>query len=235
MARRYLIVPQIGEVVLAKRRGSRNIRLSINAAGQVRVGMPPWIPYEAGVLFVKRHQYWIQKQLLAHSPKQLTDGSRIGKLHRLTYINKPLANGLVETRLSSSKIMVKTALEPMNPAVQKKVVQSCERALKQQSEMFLPRRVEAVSRKYNLPYNGLKIRKLTSRWGSCSRKKEITLSYFLIQLPWQLIDYVVLHELAHTVFHNHSRNFWSFMEERLPNLVDLKKQIKTHKPRIEPY
>ncbi len=235
MARRYLIVPQIGEVVLTKRRGSRNIRLSINAAGQVRVGMPPWAPYEAGVLFVKRHQSWIHKQLLAHSPKQLTGGSRIGKLHRLAFINEPPANGLVEARLSSSKITIKTTLGSMNPAVQKKALRACEKALKQQSEVLLPRRAEAVSRKYNLPYSGLKIRKLTSRWGSCSGKKEITLSYFLIQLPWELIDYVILHELAHTIFHNHSRSFWAFMGESLPNLVDLRKQIKTHKPRIEPY
>jgi len=234
VARRYLVVPQIGEVVLAKRRGSRNIRLSISAAGQVRVGMPIWTPYEAGLLFVKKHKEWIQKQLLAHAPKQLVDGSRIGKRHRLSFINQPAKNGVVEIRLSPVRIEVKTGLDPADPLVQKKVLKACERALKQQAEALLPKRVAFISRRHNLPYKNLKIHKLTSRWGSCSSKRDITLSYFLIQLPWEIIDYVILHELAHTLFHNHSREFWAYMQKSIPGLSDLRKAIKLHKPRIEP-
>jgi predicted metal-dependent hydrolase len=235
VTRRLLVVPQIGEVTLTKRRNSRTIRLSINAAGQVRVGMPYWTPYEAGVLFVRWHKKWIQEQLLIHAPKQLSKGSRIGKTHRLSFVKRESKDGLVQIRVSSSTITVITDLNPAMPAIQKKLFQACERALKQQAESLLPQRVEFISRQYKLPYKSIKIRKLTSRWGSCSNKKDINLSYFLIQLPWELIDYVILHELVHTVYHNHSRDFWDFMEKRLPNLGELKKQIKVYKPRTEPY
>lgn len=234
MSRRYHIVPQIGEVVIAKRRGSKNIRLSINAAGQVRVGMPLWTPYEAGLLFVQKHKQWIHRQLLAHAQNQFSNGSMIGKKHRLIFINTKAKNGLAEISVAPTKITVKTDLTPAGSVIQKQISQACERALKQEADSLLPQRVETISRRHNLPYRRLKIRKLTSRWGSCSSKKELTLSYFLVQLPWRLIDYVILHELAHTIFHNHSRDFWAFMEENVPDLRDLRAQIKAYKPRVEP-
>ncbi|MBI4033552.1 M48 family metallopeptidase [Candidatus Saccharibacteria bacterium] len=232
---RLLVVPQIGEVVLTKRRGGRNIRLSISPSGQIRVGLPHWTPYEAGVLFVKKNQDWIQKQLLAHAPKAITNGSRIGKAHRVVFINRPAKDKPIKTRVGATEIVIQTDLDPAHPAVQKKLYQACERALKQEAEELFPNRVEQISQRYELPYNKLRVRKLTSRWGSCSSRKDISLSYYLIQLPWELIDYVILHELSHTIFHNHDRVFWRFMEGKLPNIRDQRKQIKTYKPRVEPY
>lgn len=197
--------------------------------------MPPWTPYEVGLIFVKKNKKWIQEQISAHTPELLKHGGKIGKKHQLTFINQPAKDGVVGTRVSSTKIVIKTSLDPAIASIQKKISQACERALKQEAEILLSKRLELISRDNGLPYGNLKIRRLTSRWGSCSSKQEITLSYFLIQLPWDLIDYVILHELAHTIFHNHSREFWDFMEERVPNLRGVKAQIKLHRPRIEPY
>ena len=56
-----------------------------------------------------------------------------------------------------------------------------------------------------------------------------------MQLPWEFIDYVILHELAHTVIPNHSRKFWDFMDQEQPNLKEIRIQIKNYKPRVEPY
>ena len=235
MARRLLVVPQIGEVILTKRRTSKNIRISVNAAGQIRVGTPYWTPYEAGLLFVRRNREWIQKQLLINAAKPIGAGARIGKLHKVNFINKPAKDSVADIRVTATTIDVKTALNPVHPAVQKRVRSSSERALRQQAENLLPRRVKIISRSHKLGYRNLKIRKLTSRWGSCSSKKDISLSFYLIQLPWELVDYVILHELAHTVIPNHSRRFWDFMERKQPNTRVLRRQIKSHKPRIEPY
>jgi predicted metal-dependent hydrolase len=234
VAVRYLVVPQIGEVAITKRRGNKNIRLSINAAGQVRVGLPAWTPYEAGVVFVKKNKRWIKQQLLVHGQTTLSDGDLIGKHHHLVFINHPAKNGLAEVQVSSDKITLKTELDPANPTVQKQLLQACEKTLKQEAQMLLPTRMLFISQKHDLPYRNLKIRKMTTRWGSCSSQKNITLSYFLIQLPWKLIDYVILHELAHTLYPNHSRDFWQFMAERVPNLRDVKIQIKSYRPRIQP-
>lgn len=233
MAQRLLMVPQIGEVILSKRKGNNKIRLSINQAGQVRVGMPYWTPYEAGLIFVRKNQSWIQDQLAKYAPSTLLPNQKIGKYHKIV-LKRVSAKNDTEVRVTSTDVRVNTLLDQSLPIVQEKIRDGCQRALKQEANRLLPARVNAISRKFDLSYKSLKVRKLTSRWGSCSSKRDISLSYFLIQLPWELIDYVILHELAHTVHHNHSRRFWDFMSERQANLNDLRKQIKLYKPRVEP-
>lgn len=235
MPQRLLVVPHIGEIVLRKRRSSNNIRLSVSRSGQIRVGMPAWTPYNAGLLFVKQHQEWILDQLAKHAPKTILPGHRIGQSHRVVLYKSSAGNGDVDVRVTAAEIRVTTLLNPILPAAQAKIRQGCERALKQQSERLLPGRVSTVSRAYDLPYQNVRIRKLTSRWGSCTSQKDITLSYFLIQLTWELIDYVILHELAHTLYHNHSPRFWAFMAAKQPNLKQLRKQIKSYSPRVEPF
>ncbi len=209
------------------------MRLSINASGQVRVGMPYWTPYEAGLVFIKSKKSWIQQQLVTHAPSELRNGSRIGKAHRLIFYRSNSSNGLANVRITATTIEIRTSLDPSDARVQNRALKACEEALKMEAKQLLPIRVKAISSKNQLEYNDLKIRKLTSRWGSCSTNKVISLSYFLIQLPWELIDYVILHELAHTRFLNHSRDFWEFMERNLPNVRELRKLIKDHKPRVE--
>src|SRR5213075_157516 len=79
--------------------------------------------------------------------------------------------------------------------VQAKAQKAAERALKVEAENLLPQRLKILAERHNFSYKDVKIRKLTSRWGSCSNAKNIRLSYYLIQLPWPMIDYVLLHEL----------------------------------------
>ena len=235
MAQKRLLIPEIGEVILTRRRGNRNIRLSIGANGQVRVGMPYWTSFEAGLLFAKRKKDWIQSQLVLHAPKPLRDGSRIGKAHQLIYHRVVPSSDVLDVRATATTVEVRSSLDITDPRVQKQASEASELALKMESKQLLLFRLAAISTKHQLNYRHVRIRKLTSRWGSCSNQKDITLSYFLIQLPWELIDYVILHELAHTKFPNHNPNFWQFMEEGLPNARLLRKQIKAYKPRLEPY
>lgn len=234
MSQRRVSVPPIGEVVLSRRRGATNMRLSINGQGQVRVGLPYWTPYEAGLAFINKQIPWILKHQATHAPKQIQNGCRVGKAHTIIFQQAAAGSPAVDTRITKTAVRVRTNLDPANPLVQKRAYDACERALKLEAEQLLPIRVKDISSKYQIDYRSLRIRKLTSRWGSCSSKKDISLSYYLIQLPWELIDYVILHELSHTQIHNHSSKFWEFMEEKLPSVRVLRKQIKEHKPRVEP-
>jgi len=84
--------------------------------------------------------------------------------------------------------------------------------LKRKAKAFLPGELERLARKHGLTYNQLKIRKSKTRWGSCSSKRTINLSFYLILLPQHLIEYVLLHELCHTVEMNHSPAFWALLD-----------------------
>ena len=157
----------------------------------------------------------------------------IGKAHRLRFINT--GSQSISSRVLGSSIRVSTGLAFSSPEVQTKATLAAERALRAEAEHLLPQRLAALARQHGYKYKDAKIRKLTSRWGSCSQDKVISLSYYLIQLPWPLIDYVLLHELAHTQQLNHGQAFWQEFEHSLPEAKSLRKQVRQHKPRLEPH
>lgn len=92
---------------------------------------------------------------------------------------------------------------------------------------YLPQRVDHFSHAMNLSYKGLRFKKLKSRWGSCTSTKEITLNTELMKIEHSLIDYVIVHELAHLVHMNHSKEFHTLVEHYLPNHKSLRKRIKS--------
>ena len=92
---------------------------------------------------------------------------------------------------------------------------------------ILEKAVETISNKLNIPYNKIKIGSRKSIWGSCSYKKNINLNRNLVFLEPSLIDYVVTHELCHIHEMNHSKQFWSLLNESLPGSKKLQKQLKS--------
>lgn len=87
-----------------------------------------------------------------------------------------------------------------------------EEALRRNAKIILPPRLYALSLQHNLSYKSVKINSSSGRWGSCSARGNINLSYFLVLLPKHLIDYVLLHELAHTREMNHGERFWALLD-----------------------
>jgi predicted metal-dependent hydrolase len=77
-----------------------------------------------------------------------------------------------------------------------------------------------------LSYKELRIKKLKSRWGSCDSLRRITLNRELIKIEKELIDYVVVHELAHLVHMNHSKEFHALVAHYLPQAHPLRKRLK---------
>ncbi len=74
----------------------------------------------------------------------------------------------------------------------------------------------------------LGFRKMRSRWGSCSKEGNISINLLLGHLPIQLVEYVVVHELAHLAHHNHSREFWSLVAQYVPDYKSRKKLLNRY-------
>jgi predicted metal-dependent hydrolase len=233
MPQRRATIPEIGEVILAKRRGAKNIRLSVTSKGEVRISMPNWTPYSAGVAFARSRADWINSHLQNYQTVILREDMLVGKAHRLHF--KFIPDRMVpSTRVTASTIEISSRLPFDDPAVQAKAAHAAEKALRKEAEILLPQRLAVLAKTHNFSYKQVKIRKLTSRWGSCSQYKTIALSYYLMQLPWQLIDYVLLHELTHTEHLNHGPDFWAGFERVLPGARGFRKEIRAYKPRLEP-
>ncbi len=103
-----------------------------------------------------------------------------------------------------------------------------ESALRKQAKAYLPDRTQVLASRFGFSYHSLKINKSKGRWGSCSAKKNINLSLYLMTLPSHLIDYVILHELCHTKEMNHGPRFWILMDEVTGNQSKvLRKELRS--------
>lgn len=80
-------------------------------------------------------------------------------------------------------------------------------AMRKQAAEVLPAMVERLAKQFGFRYGRVTIRATRSKWGSCSPDNNISLSVFMMTLPVHLQEYVVIHELCHTVHHNHSERF----------------------------
>jgi predicted metal-dependent hydrolase len=109
--------------------------------------------------------------------------------------------------------------------------------LKKEAKRVLPERVRKLAdtstgsaTENGFSYSQVKIQSSKSRWGSCSRGKNINLSFYLMLLPQHLVDYVILHELCHTKEMNHSPKFWQWMDKTTDGKAkNLRTEMKKYK------
>lgn len=234
MATKTVDISGIGPATLTKRRGNTNIRMSFARDGGLRISLPYWLPYQAGVEFAKARASWIE----AHRPKlraQLHDGDRIGKAHRLEFVADGLARKPT-VRTSQLKILVTHPMTSLltDETVQQAAERGALKALKKQADRLLPGRLSELAEKHGFTYASVSTKRLSSRWGSCSQAKEIILNTYLMQLPWHLIDYVLIHELVHTEHLDHSEAFWRRFEQALPGAKKRRQELKTHQTVVQP-
>lgn len=98
---------------------------------------------------------------------------------------------------------------------------------------MLPGRLAFLSARHELPYTKVSINAARTRWGSCSSRKSINLSLFLMLLPSRLIDYVLLHELCHTREMNHGPRFWALLDKLTQGqALALRKELRCFRPQF---
>jgi predicted metal-dependent hydrolase len=230
MAFKEFATVEFGKLKIYKRRGVRNIRLSVNTNGEVRLSLPTWMPYRAGLAFAQSKKDWVLSQQL-NRKSELKQGQTIGRAHYLDFTPAPGIT-IPRSRVGRDKIAIThpQGMETSHSSVQKVAAAASIRALRVQAEALLPSRLRNLAESHNFEYRSVRIKRLKSRWGSCDQDKNITLSLFLMQLPWPIIDYVIIHELSHTRHLNHQPEFWQEVTFCLPNAKELRKQLRTFEP-----
>ena len=235
MATKQVEIPGVGQVTLYKRRGNRSLRLSVDGAGLVRVSLPPWVPYKVGEQFVKSQADWIRERSSAAPTAVLTHGDAIGKSHTLYFEQLPRE---AEPRSKVDDAIVRISYGKSASAsdsdVQLMAEKACLKALRKQAETLLPPRVELLAAEHDFSYRSVGVKQLKGRWGSCDTNKDILFNLYLMQLPWPLIDYVIMHELVHTKVMRHGPPFWSMLEAHLPNARMLRAKTKEYRPMLLP-
>ncbi len=96
------------------------------------------------------------------------------------------------------------------------------------AKKFLIKRCWELAHKFDFEYKSIHIRNQSTLWGSCTFKNVINLNYKLARLSPELIDYVLLHELTHTVHKNHSKKFWDALNGYCPGAKQFDKCLKEY-------
>lgn len=99
----------------------------------------------------------------------------------------------------------------------------------QKLEMIVNNSVQEYSEKLGISPNKVKFKNIKYAWGSCSSKKNISINIQLATKEEQVIKYVVLHEMCHLKYMNHSKDFWNLVENYMPNYKIYKKRLKAQK------
>lgn len=230
MATQEILIPEVGLIKVTKKRGMRSIRLRVTPKGDFAVSAPWYVPKKSIVDFVLAKQSW----LLANQAKRKVtyhDGMGFGRDMELKIIENAAAN---RSRLHARELHVHLAdefdsdLKEQQLYIEKQIT----RALQAEAEYFLPPKLHELATNTGHKFNQVHIKKLTGRWGSCDSKGNIVLSLFLVQLPHELVEYVMAHELTHTKHMNHSASFWQHLSKLHPNYKDLRKQLRNYEPRV---
>lgn len=100
---------------------------------------------------------------------------------------------------------------------------------KERARNLLTRRLEYWNTFYGFRYNRISVKRHTTKWGSCSSKKNINFNYKILFLPKALQNYIVVHELCHIKELNHSERFWNLVAQTQPNYLTLRKKLNDYR------
>lgn len=222
--------PEFGAINVRRSRLARSVRLKVSQNGIVSISLPKYAPLFLAKQLLSQAREQVRRALAKNSTQLtlLRDGDLIGKSHRLVITHGVvLASRLAENTL---QVTVPPGTDTQLPHIQTYIKEAALKALRKQARAYLSRRLQALANVHDFTFNAIRFSNAGTRWGSCSAQGTISLNIWLMQLPFELIDYVLIHELCHTRELNHSPRFWAEVEAILPSFKQLKRDLKAQHP-----
>jgi predicted metal-dependent hydrolase len=235
MSSKQMQIADVGSIQFIKSRRAKHISITIKPSREVRVSVPMQVSFAEAECVVKNKIDWIKKHQTkikyAEQKRTVFNESTDFRTKKHKLIIRKTDGEEITASISDGEIKV---CYPGHLGIEHKSVQFfirkvIEEALRKEAKQFLPARVNELAAKYNFNYNKVFIKNIKSRWGSCSKKGNVNFSLHLMVLPEELIDYVILHELAHTVEHNHSKNFWARLDKICGNAKSVDRRLRDYR------
>lgn len=222
------------EIKFKKSLKAKNLSISIKPFIGVVVTVPIFLSYRTAEDFVLKKIDWIKKNHLKMVQKEkshtIFDFSTKFNTRNHIILIKPTINDDFSIQNIKDKIIIcipetKNILSSASQTYIRNIIIN---TWKKEAQQFLPRRVNELANQFNLKFQKISVRNTKSRWGSCSYNNNISLSLHLMRIPDKLIDYVILHELTHTIIKNHSNVFWETLEKVCENSKQLDRELKNY-------
>jgi len=222
------------DIAVRRRRGLRRISLYVRPFQPIRISAPRGVSDRQILKFLQSQRVWLirkveEKRIIEESRERYPDAQSIrSRWHRGELVAAPDARPGFHIDEHKIRISYPKQLPIHDESVQRLIRRSLTEAYRLEAKAILPSRVAALSQKHQLPFNQLRIKNMKTRWGSCSSRQNINLNLHLMRLPDRLVDYVVCHELLHTVIPNHSPLYWQRLEQICPGALSCRRQLKNY-------
>jgi len=222
---------EFGKITVRRSAKATQVRLRVAPDGTLRASMPMYAPLFLLKRLLKNSRPELHKLLEQSQPKgDFKDGQQIGKSH--TIIVRPSSR--LSTKVKGQHILVELPgdMTLNDPQVNRAVRDSIIAALRVEAKSYLPKRLAYLANQLGFSYEKVRFSHASGRWGSCSSNGTISLNIALMKLPFELIDYVLVHELSHTIKMNHSQDFWELVQKGDPGYKLHRKLLKAEAPSI---
>lgn len=206
---------------------AKYVRIKLSNNGDLSVVLPRGLSPKFAHEFIKTKSSWVESNLSklpskSHNQRapEALDLKLLGEYWMVDYIQKtdetlslvelPESNLRISGNYKNTELLYKT----INHWCKKK------------SRNIFVQMLEELAELHGFHYQGLSIRAQKTRWGSCSSKKNINLNCKLLFMPEEVVRYVMIHELCHTLEMNHSKRFWALVEDCDPDYKNNRKKLK---------
>jgi predicted metal-dependent hydrolase len=212
----------VDQIIRSKR---KTLALIVKPDGAVLVRAPLRTSKTLIQEFVEKNKDWIErhqaKALAARppAPRQYVPGETF------LYLGTTYPLEIVEGQKEHLRLNGSFQLAA---SYQGEAASAFERWYREQARQVLTARVEFFAHGYKFHYTGIRITSARTRWGSCSATGSLSFSWRLILAPLAVVDYVVVHELVHTIFHNHSKQFWHRVGTIMPAYQEHRRWLREH-------
>ena len=202
----------------------KTLGLIVERDKSVVVLAPTGTSQETVDVFVNKKKFWLFEKI-NYSPKfsepkpetPFISGKAIpylGKNYKLDVVKEPLEGIVFDGKF---------LLSQQNLQIGKAIL---EQWYKQKAKEKITPMVEQYAKRLGVEYNDILISDLKYRWGSCTLKGNLNFNWRLIKAPQYVINYIVIHELAHLIELNHSDRFWNIVRVQMPNYIEAKEWLR---------
>ncbi len=203
------------KVVLRKSKRAKYLQIKIDPTGDVNVVIPRGYTEKDGLQFLNQKESWVKEKL-----KKIDSTNK-----KYRYLGEEIS---ITRQKSDFLLEIVPFFDGKELIVPSNVFNIREYYLEwlfKEAEDYIIPRVNLLGGINGFRFKSVSIKKLKSRWGSCSSSKRLSFNYKLMYFNTKIIDYVIIHELCHLEEMNHSKNFWQLVESIMPEYRTLKKQL----------
>ncbi len=208
---------------------ARGVRFQVNAETGLTVVIPGWFSKEELPALLGKHHRWILAKLKRLCQNKNSAARTLSSGDAIPYLGMALPLLIVRNpgdrdrcTLEGDKVIVRMGSET---GVVDGVLEAWYRS---QAARTIKAKVDELSARFGFVYNRLFIRGQSTRWGSCSRLRNLGFNWKLVLVPEPVLEYVIIHELAHLRELNHGKKFWELVEQYCPRWREHRKWLADH-------